>query len=226
MIINLCGFKGFMFEKGDTSKEMQIVSAICIQEDIKFKFVEVGDTYPNGFIPCGSVEFCEDVLGYHVKPNYFPDEFEHLIGREVWCSDKYPLDRKLEVFIKPADRYKRFDGQILYFDTPYKSPPYIFSDVVHFVNEWRIYMYRGIIFSAEWYAGDEINTPDIPTDYLYKLQYTAFTGAVDVGVTDKDEFLIVEAHHPYACGWYGKKYKFFVQWLIHGWKYMMELKDE
>jgi len=87
-------------------------------------------------------------------------------------------------------------------------------------------MYRGIIFCAEWYAGDEINTPDIPTDYLYKVEHTLFTGAVDVGVTDKDEFLIVEAHHPYACGWYGKKHKLYVQWLINGWKYMLELQEK
>jgi len=44
MNIDLLNFKGFMFEKGDTSKEMQIVSATCIQEDIKFKFVKSGDT--------------------------------------------------------------------------------------------------------------------------------------------------------------------------------------
>jgi hypothetical protein len=30
----------------------------------------------------------------------------------------------------------------------------------------------------------------------------------------------VEAHNPYACGYYGKNAEKFLQWTIDGWEYL------
>jgi len=32
----------------------------------------------------------------------------------------------------------------------------------------------------------------------------------------------LEAHPPFACGWYGKNTEIYLQWIIDGWIYLKE----
>jgi hypothetical protein len=74
------------------------------------------------------------------------------------------------------------------------------------------------VLAAEWYAGDlsepypePIDRIKIPSDYC---------GALDFGVFSNGKLALVEAQHPYACGWYGKDHEKYCQWIIDGWIYM------
>ena len=173
---------------------------------------------PENHIPVGSVEFCLKTLGKSVIPDYYPVFLIKHQYRTVWETDVWPLGKK--VFIKPADKYKRFTGFVT--NGGYKGkkkPPYWCSDVVQFTNEWRYYVANGKILTGEWYYGDEINTPDAPTlDIEIPSNYC---GALDFGTLKTGEIALVEANHPFACGWYGKDYKLYAQWIIEGWKYML-----
>ena len=141
----------------------------------------------------------------------------------MWKADKWPMHQR--VFIKPADRHKRFTGFVTA-GMGYKgkkSPPYWCSDIVPpFTNEWRYYIANGKILTSGWYWGDEINTPDAPElNISFPEDYC---GAIDFGEHKQfpGRFMLVEANEPYACGWYGdaEDRNSFTEWLIHGWHNM------
>jgi len=59
----------------------------------------------------------------------------------------------------------------------------------------------------------------IEDTHFYKIALTL------TGNRDKYELALVEANHPFACGWYGPREQdhLYFGWLASGWKYMKEL---
>lgn len=232
--LNLYKYKGFKLLKTDTSREAKRLHAFCLINNIPLLRVDNTNTHDiiekqkeeENYVPCGSVEWCEKLLGYRVTPNYYPEWAQSLLHRKVWQGDRWLLQK---VFVKPADRYKRFTGFVT--TGTYKKkkkPPFYFSEVVQFENEWRCYVTHGRIIAWGWYWGDEISTPDLhitQQDYIQFLIPYNYSGALDIGEDSKGTLMLIESQHPFACGWYGEQvddYKYF-QWLIDGWEYM---KDE
>ncbi len=200
-----------------SSREGIAVHQTCILEKWPVKIVRNPDEVPFLYTPCGSVEWVLAVLKAQVVPDYYPDFLQPYLHREVWKAEEWPLGKK--VFIKPADKYKRFTGFIT--NGGYrkkKNPPYWCSDIVSFQNEWRYYISNGKILASGWYWGDENKMPDPPSlDIDFPSDYC---GAVDFGTLENGELALVEANHPFACGWYGKNHKAYVQWIIDGWEYV------
>lgn len=201
-----------------TSREGVAVHQTCVLEKWPVSIVSRPlDILSSGYIPCGTVEWVLGILGKNVIPDYYPDFLQNYLFRRVWKTEEWPLGKK--VFIKPADRYKRFTGFIT--NGGYrkkKKPPYWCSDVVSFRDEWRYYIANGKVLAAGWYWGDEDKQPDppkinipFPSDYC---------GAVDFGMLETGEFALVEANHPFACGWYGTDHKAYSIWLAEGWKWI------
>ena len=251
--LDLKGYKGFKLLKGDNSKEAQRLYAYCLTNDIPCIRVNLpykSSTYgaygcsmtgeihkgllmcieaEREYIPCGSVEWCGLLLDKKVIPDYYPEWAKSILHRKVWQGDKWLLQK---VFVKPADRYKRFTGFVT--TGTYKGkkkPPFWFSEVVHFENEWRCYITNGIIKACEWYWGDEVNTPEISLegDIIKTLQLfipSEYSGALDIGyIKSVGELAVIESQHPFACGWYGRQQDdhIYFQWLIDGWDYMQNL---
>jgi hypothetical protein len=218
--MNLRGYKGFQFMKGDTSWECQMINIVCTLRQIPVIYVNKDDKYSGEYIPSGSVEWCLSLLdNKNIIPDYYPEWLSDYLYRNVWKTDKWPLGK--EVFIKPADMYKRFTGLNTYGSTLVKeNPPFICSDIVEFTNEWRYYISYGKVLCGEWYQGDEINTPDAPILDIEIPDY--FCGTLDFGTLNTGEFALIEAHHPFACGWYGKNHELYAQWCIDGWDYMIK----
>lgn len=222
-MINLKGYIGFALMRGDRSIEASKLELYCSLNNIPVIRVDKDISCSDEYIPCGSVDWCLTCLGKEIIPDYYPDWLSGFLYRKVWKADRWPLGKK--VFIKPADKYKRFTG----FATTgtykkKKKPPFWCSDIVYFVNEWRYYVADGKILCGEWYSGNESLTPeapelniDIPKDYC---------GAIDFGVVGINKIALVEAHHPIACGWYGKDIELYARWLVSGWDYMKEGKYE
>jgi len=202
-----------------SSKETTAIFQYCIMENVPYKYIKNVKDASREHVPVGSVEFCLQILGRDIQPDYYPDFLKDCLYRNVYRTTKWPLGKKL--FIKPADKYKRFTGFIT--NGGYrkkKRPPYWCSDIVIFVNEWRYYVANGKVLTGEWYYGDEINTPDAPVLNI-KIPDN-YCGALDFGMLETGELALVEAQHPFACGWYGKDYKLYAKWLIEGWKYMCD----
>lgn len=218
-MVDLRGYKGFVLLKKDNSKEAQAIMITCALQRIPYIRVGKKEPVPLEYVPSGSIEWIESILGYHPVPDYYPSFLKQYLHREVWKADKWPLDKK--VFIKPADRYKRFNGRIT-IPGSYrgkKKGPYWCSDVIKFENEWRYYISNGKVLCGEWYWGDENTMPAAP--FIPKYTFPEdFCGAVDLGETTEGKFSLVESQHPYSCGWYGKDHEKYCQWIIDGWIYM------
>jgi len=204
----------------DNSIEAQKLSAYCTIHNIPIIQIKENTPFLDEYIPCGSVEWISSLLNTEIIPDYYPYWLNDHLYRKVWQSNKWILGKKL--FVKPADRYKRFDGFITTgFYRKKKKPPYWYSKIVKFTNEWRYYIANGETLCGEWYSGDEINTPSAP-----KLNIKIpekYCGALDFGTLSTGELALVEAQHPFACGWYGvglKDIDLYIKWLEIGWEYM------
>ena len=221
-MLNLRGFKGFATTYQDNSKEANTLLLYSAIHDTPLIRFQSNIKCPDGLlIPCGSVEWCLKSLGV-VVPNYYPDWLSDHLYRKVWKEDSWPL---YKVFIKPADRYKRFTGFVTTGTYRKKrKPPFWCSEIIGFKNEWRYYIANGKILCGEWYAGDGINTPQAP---CLNLNIPAdYCGAVDFGQLETGEIALIEAQHPFACGWYGSSdtNELYIQWLIDGWDFMLRNK--
>jgi len=214
--------KPFAIQFSDqASKEACAIIQYCIMEQYPYKFIRDINNIPDGHIPVGSVEYCIKALGSEVVPDYYPEFLSSCFHRKIYKTDEWPIRRR--VFIKPADRYKRFTGFVTSGGAKDDhTGPYWCSEVVDFLNEWRYYISNGEVLAAEWYAGEEDKMPDapklcvkIPSDYC---------GAIDFGEISTGQFALVEAQHPFACGWYGKDYKAYAKWIVDGWEYMLKPK--
>jgi hypothetical protein len=220
-MIDLKGHAGFGLAIGDTTIEASRLTMFCHLNDIKLIRINRNYGLEDKYIPCGSVEWCEIILGKKIIPDYYPEWLQDHLYRKVWKADKWPLQR---VFIKPSERYKRFSGKTT--TGTYKGkkkPPYWCSEIVHFQNEWRYYISNGKVLCSGWYSGDEEKTPDAPE---LKINIPSnFCGAVDFGTLSSGELALVEVNHPFSCGWYGSREQdhLYFQWLIDGWVYMKEL---
>jgi len=223
MPINLYGFNGFALSSKDRgSKEQMAISITANMDKIPCRIFHNTKDIPDNWIPCGSVEWCESYIGKRFKPDYYPDFLQDYLHRKVWETNEWILGKK--VFIKPSDRYKRFTGFVTSGGHKGKRKgPYWCSEVVRFINEWRYYIANGRVLSGEWYSGDEINAPDAPD---LKIDFPSeYCGAVDFGMTDNDQLVLVEANHPFACGWYGKKHEIYTEWIVEGWRYIVSGKN-
>ena len=174
---------------------------------------------PPDFIPCGGVDWCLEVLGRDVVPDYYPEFLSNYLHRKVWRSDEWPLGAK--TFVKPSDRYKRFTGFVT--NGGYRNKkrgPYWCSEVVKFENEWRYYVSHGKVLASGWYWGYEKGQPEAPR--LTMPLPDDYCGALDFGtlVGHPETLALIEANHPFACGWYGKDPRAYAKWIIDGWAYM------
>lgn len=214
--MNFNNIKGFAYKRGCGQTGME--HAAILHTEYLYRSFNKPEDVPEGFIPAGTVEWCEKFLPVEkATPDYYPEFLESYLYRKVWRTDKWPFSPG--IFIKPADRHKRFTGFItLGGYRKKKKPPYWCSEVVHFENEWRYYIADGKVLTGEWYSGDDVNTPDAPSLDIPIPE--GYCGAVDFGMLKTGELALVEANSPYACGWYGKDHKLYIEWLIKGWKYL------
>lgn len=168
-------------------------------------------------IPVGSVEFCEPVFGEQpTVKKFYPPFLKPWVKRRISFSfGSITIER--DKFVKCATEWKA--------DTPARirergyylwSGLWYLSDVVNFEQEWRYYVACGEIITTGWYAGKDF---DEPAPQLHVHWPKGFSGAVDFGRTDKGQVELVEAHAPFACGWYGDNAEDYTIWQALAWEH-------
>jgi len=215
-MINLKLFKGFSLQMGDNSPESKKIHFYCLMNDIDIKRFVISDEIPKDYVPSGSVEFCEKIIGYPKKPDYYPEWLSEYLFRKVWKSNEWIVGEKY--FVKPLDRHKRFTGFITKGTySKKKRPPFWYSEIISFVDEWRYYISNGYNLGGWWYQGqnEDMEAPELNC-YIPEN----FCGTLDFGITSNGDFALVEAHPPYACGWYGSQneIEIYLKWIINGWE--------
>lgn len=210
--------KGFAVQKTVCDWEGQCLSFVAAYHQLPCIRVTKPSEVPNGFTPSGTVSWIAEVLGTVVTPDYFPAFLSSWVKRNVWREEKWPLRR---VFIKPADRHKRFNSFVT--SGTYrgkKKGPFICSDIQHFVDEWRYYVAYGKLIGGYWYWGDGMEEKPAPE---LNITYPAdWCGTADFGRTYDGQIKLIESHPPFACGWYGKKHDEYAEFLVMGWKWLKE----
>jgi hypothetical protein len=207
----------FALQSGRQSHEASAICLYCAKHGIERRFIRPSDPLPEGWIPVGTVEFCEGFLPYRPTPDYAPAWLRPLLYRNVWITESPPAK---SCWIKPADKYKRFDA---FFYSPgdrLPGGPYFCSEPLpEIIHEWRYYLAEGSAVAAGWYDGaDPENTPPAPK--FPASAPSSFTGAVDLAETSEGTLCLIECHHPYACGWYGPlgQAEPYAKWLTEGWQ--------
>jgi hypothetical protein len=180
----------------------------------------------------GTVEWVEQNFKSFV-PDYYPSWTEEIWHRKI-TKDPRGLSARKQ-FVKPADRYKRFDARVLVFPDPkcsqeinefsFAKGPFVFSEVVEFENEWRYYISNGKVLASWWYDGDEETSENDPNGPVFPISIPDdYCGAVDLGILTTGELALVEAHHPYSIGWYGENTQedrdIYLKFLSDGWNYL------
>jgi hypothetical protein len=199
--------------------EEKAISLYASMHRIPCKHFTVKDRVPEGYMPVGTVEWFLHVTRWKIKPDNYPEFLQPYLKRNIWETDTWPLGEK--VFIKPSDKYKRFNGRLT--DGGYrgkKKGPYLCSDIITFTNEWRYYISHGKIVEARWYMGKE--QEEVPAPFLDVVWPVDWVGSADFGMTHDRGLALVETHDPFATGWYGTltQYEIFGQWMVDGWEYL------
>ena len=218
-MIDLKQFKGFAVQQNDSSREALKLYELCTRNNIEHKVIKNKNKCPDEFVPCGSVEWCEQSLGCIIKPNYYPGWTKDIWHRNIWYNNKWELRR---VFVKPANRHKRFTGFIT--TGTYKGKKkgsLVYSDIVQFVDEWRYYISFGKVLTSAWYWGQHEDRVCPDLDNIIKVP-DSYSGALDIGLLSTGEYALVESNSPFACGHYSENHEAYFQWLIDGWDYMIK----
>lgn len=171
--------------------------------------------YNKDFVNVGSVEFVQKCFKKPIIPNYYPQRYIEHLHRTIDLISNPPKDSNLEVFAKPADQYKRFDGGI-YTLGELIGECYVSEILSSSYNEYRYYVLNGEILTSGWYKGPD---EDVPVPEL-DIDFGKDTGAFDFAFSDDGIPILIEYQHPFACGWYGESidnHK-YIEWLIKGWE--------
>lgn len=169
-------------------------------------------------IPVGGVDFFLKCSGLQYEPCYYPEFAKEYLHRNVWKETNWPLGKK--VFIKPADKVKRFNGRVT--DGSYKGKkrgPYWCSDIISFTSEWRYYVNNGEVVYVAWYMGEKLDPPKINLNFP-----SGWCGSVDMGLSNGIPTLI-ETGEPHSTGWYGtlENGDIYAEWIIAGYTYLKNM---
>lgn len=179
------------------SREAISVVSYCLQRCNNSTYQFLNEPL-EGTIPVGSVEYCECLLRDYTGQvvNFYPQFLKYWYRRSIRIEEK---------FVKQASQWK---GDRI-------SDFVYISDKIDFSDEWRLYVADGKLMAYGWYNGENEDSP-LPDEVKAFRWPKLFSGAVDVGMTSGD-IALVEAHPPYACGWYGEGLDDYPAWLSIAW---------
>lgn len=171
------------------------------------------------------------------KPIDYPVELHQFLGRKVWRSrmDILTAANEWEIFIKPADRCKKFTGRAIRHshdlikcgDLSDGAEEVWCSELVNFEAEWRCFIRYGRILGVHQYTGDwkVAFDPQVIESAVAAHISAPAAYAIDFGVTDTGETLVVEVNDGYALGAYGLPPIWYAQLLSARWAELTDTED-
>lgn len=205
----------FVIQRGNSSREQ--IAIINGSRKLGLTW-HTSDYCPSDGIPIGDVPFCESVFGRqpHLK-NFFPNFISaRYLSRDIRLVDNPAVTRPQ--FYKCATEWKSASesGVRCTVDSSMQlCGQWYVSDVVTFTQEWRYYVADGELVTTGWYSGDNEDEPAPELDIAWP---GGFSGAVDFGRLDNGRIELVEAHAPFACGWYGDRHEDYALWQYMAWQ--------
>lgn len=206
----------FCLQAGESTREKLAIYNQRLSEVIASKVC------PIGHIPIGDVPFCEAAIPHRKRMqldkiiDFYPMFLHRWRHRKIKLIYVDKSTKLTEGFYKRATEWKSdWPSQLVYKggDIP-NNFYYYWSEPVTFTQEWRYYIAEGKVITTGWYSGED---EDEPAPELNIPWHSHYNGAVDFGRLDDGRIALVEAHAPFACGWYGDKHEDYVTWQILAW---------
>lgn len=202
-------------------------------------YEELSECRPDDLI-VGGVTIIRDKMkeyGIEIEEYDYPDALSEMFGRRIWHDTLQSVFEKKDewpVFVKPV-RDKAFVGFVLRDETNIPrlrqtswDAPVLCSDPINFVAEWRAFIRYDSIWDVRPYKGDWHSSYDVNIlDWAVENFYDAPAGyAMDIGVTDKGETLLVEINDGFALGCYGADAIQYAKLLSARWCELVGIHDE
>lgn len=164
------------------------------------------------------------------QPPYLltPERLKPFLGRDEWTTTLGKVRRleQVSVSIKPLERGNAFSGHVVsaFRDLLETSAwpddlPLLAQTPITFKSEWRAFMLKGGVLGVGHYYGDPLRFPDAAVVRAMLNAYAAAPVgyALDIGVTEAGENLLVELNDGYALGCYGLPAHLYVRLLEARW---------
>ena len=200
---------------------------------VRYKAIySVTDNAPTDLVvgAFSDVKVALERLGVNLLPIDYPDELLPFTGRKIWKSTQFTITSHPDywhVFVKPVEDVKRFRGTILD-----KSEDLIklgggledievwCSEKVNFLAEWRIWILDGKIIGINPYRGrwDLYPDPKVLQQAVNAYHSAPRAYALDFGITDKRETLLVEVSDAYALSSFGLDSVLYTKILMTRWQ--------
>lgn len=144
----------------------------------------------------------------------YPKELEGYLGRKIWTSQINYVNAHPELwplFVKPIQD-KKFTGVIVNSPTDligcgscYDNAEVLCSEIVNLQAEWRVFVRYGKILDVRPYKGGwkAHYNPEIIENAVKDFTSAPAGYAIDFGVTDKGETILIEVNDGYSLGAYG-----------------------
>lgn len=184
-----------------------------------------------------TVRYAINCFGITAPEMDYPDELNGYLGRKIWNTKINEIAGSPElwpVFVKPVED-KQFTGVVV------KSPkdiigagicgenqPVLCSEVVNFVSECRCFVRYGKILDVRHYRGNWRLRPDAATIEKAVRNFSSAPAgyAIDFGLTDQGETLLIEVNDGYSLGCYGLVYLDYAKLLSARWAELTGTTDE
>lgn len=185
------------------------------------------DTVVNGYIRTARKAF--QILEIPAPAEVsIPDELYEFAGRKIWKSTlKEIRQHELQVFIKPLDGHKLFNGHLrtgILRDAIYTAPfpddtRILVSEPVTFISEYRGFVLDGKLIGWKHYSGDFRKSPDISVVESAIKQYKTapIAYSIDFGLDDRGRSLLVEVNDAFALGSYGLEHTLYARLIEARW---------
>lgn len=166
----------------------------------------------------------------------YPEELEKYLQRKIWqskLSDIIYDEKKWNIFIKPYDR-KVFNGTIVSKITDLRKVNGVnpetkiwCSEILKFVSEWRCFVLYGEILDVKRYNGDWSKTinPNIAFNAVKDFSSAPVAYALDFGVTEDGETVLIEVTEGFSVGSYGLDSISYAKFLSARWAELTKTKD-
>lgn len=193
-----------------------------------------------GSFVCGDIPCCETAmtqLGLPIpEPDDYPECLRPFLHRRVWKSTLRDLIHDFDmgggkpVFVKPADKLKRFTGFV--FDSisaissahgSSRRDPVYCADVVTWLTEYRVYVTHGVIQGILNYDGDkkvmiDATVAEAAIAALREVGKLKAGFAIDFGVLADGRTALIEMNDGYAIGNYGLDPAKYTDMLLTRWE--------
>lgn len=172
-------------------------------------------------------------------PDDYPVCLRSFLRRKVWESTLGEVERGLDagltspVFVKPAQRRKRFTGEVFYSERDVavlgnvsRRQQVWCSEVVRWLVESRVYVVDARIVTVDRYEGDSSVALDLEVVESAIAEYHRSGAApsaygIDFGVLETGETALIEVNDGYALGAYDIAADRYTELLMRRWRELL-----